>query len=61
MEEVRLPFGVPQFINAATLRAIAGGRPFDQLFKQVGGAWEFVPDDTMIDLTNPREQFSLAD
>lgn len=59
-EEVRLPFGVPRFINAATLRVIAGGRRFDQLLKKVDGAWEFVEDDTMIDLTNSAEQFRLG-
>jgi hypothetical protein len=59
-KDVQLPFGVPRFINAATLRAIAGGRRSDQLLKKVGGAWEFVEDDTMIDLTNPREEFRLG-
>ena len=58
--EVRLPFGVPRFVNGATLRAMAGGRPLDQLLKKVGDVWEFVEDDTMIDLTNGSEQFRLG-
>src|SRR5688500_7986412 len=43
-KEVRLPFGVPRYINAVTLREIAGGGSSDQLMKKVGGAWEFVED-----------------
>lgn len=59
-EDVRLPFGVPRFVNARTLRLMAGGSPFDQLLKKVGPAWEFVEDNTRIDLTNPREEFRLG-
>src|SRR5690348_14377886 len=37
--DVRLPFGVPRFVNAATLRAMAsGGAVAAQLLKKVGGA-----------------------
>jgi hypothetical protein len=39
---------------------MAGGRPFDRLLKKVGSAWQFVKDDTMIDLFNGTEQFKLG-
>jgi hypothetical protein len=58
--DVRLPFGVPRFVNAATLRVMAGGRRSDQLLKKVGGAWQFVDDATMIDLDNATVQFRLG-
>jgi hypothetical protein len=58
--DVRLPFGVPRFVNAATLRAMAGGRPFDRLLKKIGDAWEFVKDETMIDLLNGTQLFKLG-
>jgi len=58
--EVRLPFGVPQFANAATLRVMAGGRSSDQLMKKVDGVWEFVSDKTMIDLSNSSEHYRLG-
>ena len=58
--DVRLPFGVPRFVNAATLRAMAGGRPFDRLLKKVEDAWKFVKDETMIDLFNGTQLFKLG-
>jgi hypothetical protein len=59
-EEVRLPFGVPRFVNTATLKRMAGGSRFDQLLKKVGTTWEFVADEVMVDLTNQREQYRVG-
>jgi hypothetical protein len=58
--DVGLPYGVPRFVNAATLKAIAGGRTVDQLLKKTHDGWEFVPDDTRIDLTDPLQEFRLG-
>jgi hypothetical protein len=58
--EVGLPYGVPRFVNAATLKAIAGGRPFDRLLKKTRAGWEFVPNDTRIDLTDASQEFRLG-
>jgi hypothetical protein len=59
-EEVRLPFGVPRYVNAATLKTMVGARSLDQLFKKVGDAWEFVDNNVMIDLTDRTEQFRVG-
>jgi len=58
-QEVRLPFGVPRFVNAATLKAIAGA-PFAQLLRKTGSAWAFVADHTRIDLTDSSQEFRLG-
>ena len=58
-QEVRLPFGVPRFVNAATLKAIAGA-PFAQLLRKTGSAWAFVADHTTIDLTDSSQEFRLG-
>lgn len=58
--EVRLPFGVPRFVNAATLRAMAGDGRATRLLKMVGNTWEFVPDESLIDLDDRSVQFRLG-
>jgi hypothetical protein len=58
--ESRLPFGVPRYVNAATLKRIAGGRPSDTLLRLVGKAWEFVSDQVMVDLDDVKQQFKLG-
>ena len=56
--DVRLPFGVPRFVNAATLRAMAGVE--GRLLKNVEGAWEFVADEAVIDLNDRSVRFRLG-
>jgi hypothetical protein len=58
--DVRLPFGIPRFVNAATLHALAGGATAGRLLKKVGGAWEFVADETVVDLNDRSVQFRLG-
>ena len=58
--DVGLPFGVPRYVNAATLKTIAGGKKFDRLLRKTGAGWEFVDNDTMIDLTDGSEEFKLG-
>ena len=58
--DVGLPFGVPRYVNAATLKAMAGGKKFDRLLKQTGTDWAFVDNDTMIDLTDSSQEFKLG-
>jgi hypothetical protein len=60
-KDVRLPFGVPRFVNASTLRAMAdGGIAAGRLLKKVGSVWEFVPDETVIDLNDRSARFRLG-
>jgi hypothetical protein len=60
-KDVRLPFGVPRFVNAATLRTMAGRENgSSRLLKKIGNAWEFVADDSMIDLEDRSVQFRLG-
>lgn len=58
--DVGLPFGVPRHVNAATLKAIAGGKTFDRLLKKTDVGWEFVENDAMIDLTDGSQEFKLG-
>ena len=57
---VGLPYGVPRYVNAATLKAIAGGRLFDRLLKKTRSGWEFVQNDTLIDLTDGSQEYRLG-
>lgn len=57
---VGLPYGVPRYVNAATLKAIAGGRRLDRLLKKTHLGWEFVPNETQIDLTDDSQEFRLG-
>ena len=58
--DVGLPFGVPRYVNAVTLKAMAGGKKFDRLLKKMDAGWEFVDNDTMIDLTDGSQEFKLG-
>ena len=58
--DISLPYGVPRFVNVATLKAIAGGRPTDQLLKKTESGWEFVPNDMRIDVTDGSQEFRLG-
>lgn len=58
--DVGLPYGVQRYVNAATLKAIAGGRPVDRLLKKTRSGWEFVQNDAMIDLTDGAQEYRLG-
>ena len=58
--DVGLPYGVPRRVNAATLKRIAGGQRFDRLLRKTTSGWEFVSDDTMIDLQDNSIEFKLG-
>jgi hypothetical protein len=58
--DVALPYGVPRYINAATLKVIAGGHRFDTLLKKTRTGWKFVEDDAMIDLKNSQQEYRLG-
>ena len=59
-KDVGLPYGVPRRVTARTLKELAGGRRTDQLLKSTRSGWEFVPDSTMIDLSDNTVVFKVA-
>jgi hypothetical protein len=58
--DVALPFGIGRFISAATLKALAGGSPFDRLLKKTETGWQFVNNDACIDLQDNTQEFRLG-
>ena len=58
--DVGLPFGVPRYVNAATLKAMASGESFDRLLKMTSAGWVFVANDSMIDLTDGSQEFKVG-
>jgi hypothetical protein len=58
--EVGLPYGIPRYVNAATLKVIAGGRWIDSLLKKTRSGWEFVQNDALIDLTDGAQEYRVG-
>jgi len=59
-KEITLPYGIGRFVNAATLKRIAGGQAFDQLLRKTSKGWIFVLDSERIDLTDNAQEFRLG-
>ena len=59
-KDVGLPYGVPRKVTAATLKQLAGGTLTDQLLKSTRSGWAFVPDSTLIDLTDNSAIYKVA-
>jgi hypothetical protein len=59
-KDVGLPYGVPRKVTAGTLKQLAGGSPADQLLKSTRSGWAFVPDSTLIDLTDNSAIYKVA-
>jgi len=57
--EIVVPFGA-RYVNAATLKRMAGGSSFDQLLKKTAAGWTFVPDGARVDLTDGTQEFRLG-
>lgn len=58
--DIALPFGVGRYMNAATLKRVAGGRRSDRLLKKTASGWEFMENDAMIDLTDASQEYRLG-
>ena len=58
--DVGLPYGAPRKISAAALKQLAGGGRTDQLLRSTRSGWEFVPDATLIDLTDNSAIYKVA-
>ena len=58
--EIHLPFGMPRFVNARTLKAMLGAKPWDRLFRKTGTGWNICPDSLQIDITDSSKVFRLG-
>ena len=59
-QDVGLPYGAPRKVTARTLKELAGGSRTDQLLKNTRSGWEFVPDSTLIDLSDNSVVYKVA-
>src|SRR5207248_385860 len=57
---VGLPYGMPQFVNARTLKAICGVNRADVLFRKIGDRWEICPDSLRVDLADRTQMFRIG-
>ncbi len=55
-----LPFGMPQFINAATLKRMLNAKRSELLLKRTGARWIVCEDSTRIDLLDDSVEFRLG-
>ncbi len=58
--EMEIPFGLPRFVNAKTLKAMLGARR-STLLRKVGERWEICPDSFQVDLQDSGRLFRLND
>jgi len=58
--DLDLPFGMPRFVNAATLKRMFKAQRSELLLKKVGERWEICVDSTRIDLTDDSVEFRLG-
>jgi hypothetical protein len=58
--DAKLPFGMPRFINAATMKRMLKAKRSELLFRRVGERWEICEDSTQIDLTDDSVEFRLG-
>lgn len=58
--DLDLPFGMPRFVNAATLKKMFKAKRTDLLLRKKGSQWEICEDLTKIDLTDDSIEFRLG-
>jgi hypothetical protein len=58
--DVALPFGVPRHVRAGMLKLLAGGRQRDSMLELKGEAWEFVADESIVDLKDRSRVFRVG-
>jgi hypothetical protein len=57
---IELPFGMPRFVNAATLKAMLGADDSEVLFRKAGERWDVCPDSFRVDLKDRTQIFKLG-
>jgi hypothetical protein len=55
-----LPFGMPRFVNAATLKRMLKAKNSDLLLKRSGERWTICDDSTRVDLADDSVEFRLG-
>jgi hypothetical protein len=58
--DLDLPFGMPRFVNAATLKQMFRASPADLLLKKCGVGWEVCENSLIVDLTDDSVEFRLG-
>lgn len=58
--ELKIPGGIPRFVNAATLKRMLKAAASDTLFKRVGSQWEVCENSARIDLLDDSVEFRLG-
>ena len=58
--EMKLPFGMPRFVNAATLKKMLKAKRSELLLRRTGERWEICEDSTKIDLMDDSVEFRLG-
>ena len=58
--EIELPFGVPRFVSAVTLKVMLGADEEETLFKKNGKRWEICSDSFEVDLKDWTQVFRLG-
>ena len=58
--DVALPFGVPRRVRAGMLKLLAGGSRRDSMLELKGVAWEFVADESLVDLKDRSRVFRVG-
>lgn len=58
--ELKIPGGMPRFVNAATLKRMLRAAPSDTLLKRSGAQWEICENSTRIDLLDDSVEFRLG-
>jgi len=59
--EMEIPFGMPRFVNARTLKAMLGAHRRDVLLRKVRERWEICPDSLQVDLEDRSQVFRLGE
>jgi hypothetical protein len=60
IEDLKLPFGMPRFVNIATLKRMLNAQRSDILLKKLGARWEVCEDSTRVDLLDQSVEFRLG-
>ena len=57
---MELPFGMPRFVNVATLKKMLKAKFSETLLKRVGDSWEICENSMKVDLADDSQEFRLG-
>ena len=60
VEDLQLPFGMPRFVNVATLKRMLRAKRSEVLLKRSGGGWVVCDNSARIDLLDDSVEFRLG-